>query len=296
MPIRLYCAVLCLFLPIFAFGAPLKPYTLAGTETGSVAEVETQLTGALTQQGFEVVGAYAPMEDEHLTVICVTHPTLKEAVAEAGGLRGFASVLRVGLHQVDDQVQVAFTTPAYWGNAYFQKKYEPVAEMFDQLDADLQAAMAGLDDTAMEPFGSKKGLTPKKLRAYHYKVMMPYLDDVEVLNREITYADAVEQIPAAAGENLVYAVTYPEQEMALFGIALTGQDGEAKFLPKIDFKEPRHTPFLPYEMLVVDNRVVMLHGKYRIALSFPDLSMGTFMKIMSTPGDIADAMKDLATP
>jgi hypothetical protein len=37
----------------------------------------------------------------------------------------------------------------------------------------------------------------------------------------------------------------------------------------------------------------MLHGRYRIALSFPDLTMGTFSKIMSTPGDIEDLLKQL---
>jgi len=37
----------------------------------------------------------------------------------------------------------------------------------------------------------------------------------------------------------------------------------------------------------------MLHAKYRIAISFPDLSMGQFMKIFSTPGDIEDIMKSL---
>jgi hypothetical protein len=47
-------------------------------------------------------------------------------------------------------------------------------------------------------------------------------------------------------------------------------------------------------MPVLDDRVVSLHGKYRIALSFPDLGMGRFMKIMSTPGDIADAQRTLA--
>ena len=39
--------------------------------------------------------------------------------------------------------------------------------------------------------------------------------------------------------------------------------------------------------------VTMLHGKYRIAFYWPELKMGTFMKINSTPGDIEDAMKTL---
>ena len=41
----------------------------------------------------------SPMEDQNLGVICLTHPGLTEAVAAAGGLRGFASVMRVGLQR-----------------------------------------------------------------------------------------------------------------------------------------------------------------------------------------------------
>jgi len=37
----------------------------------------------------------------------------------------------------------------------------------------------------------------------------------------------------------------------------------------------------------------MLHGRFRIALSFPDLTMGTFTKIMSTPGEIEDLLSSL---
>jgi hypothetical protein len=39
------------------------------------------------------------------------------------------------------------------------------------------------------------------------------------------------------------------------------------------------------------NEVHMLHGRFRIALSFPDLKMGTFTKIMSSPGDIQDLLE-----
>lgn len=41
------------------------------------------------------------------------------------------------------------------------------------------------------------------------------------------------------------------------------------------------------------NKATMLHGKYRIALHWPELTMGTFMKIMSTPKSIQRFMKAL---
>ena len=86
-----------------------------------------------------------------------------------------------------------------------------------------------------------------------------------------------------------------EMQLSLFGVELAGQRGEKLFLPKIDKKEPMHLTFLPYEFLVMKDKVGMLHGKFRIALSFPDLSMGTFMKISSTPGDIKNYLRLIAT-
>ena len=92
---------------------------------------------------------------------------------------------------------------------------------------------------------------------------------------------------------LVYSIEIPDKRLKLYGVGLSGELGESHFLPIIDMNTPKHTAFLPYEILVIDNEVVMLHGRYRIALSFPDLTMMTFGKIMSTPGDIEDYMQSL---
>ena len=50
---------------------------------------------------------------------------------------------------------------------------------------------------------------------------------------------------------------------------------------------------MPYEIILQGKEVTMLAGKYRIALYWPELTMGTFMKIMSTPGDIEDAFSSV---
>ena len=55
----------------------------------------------------------------------------------------------------------------------------------------------------------------------------------------------------------------------------------------------RHTAHLPYEVLVSGGRVTMLHGKFRIAQSYPDLTMGTFMKISGAPDGIAKVLGGL---
>ena len=91
----------------------------------------------------------------------------------------------------------------------------------------------------------------------------------------------------------VFVLDLPGKEVKLFGIALKGEIGEGQFVPIIDIAQQKHVTFLPYELLVVGKEVRMLHGRFRIALSFPDLTMGTFTKIMSTPGEIEDLLSSL---
>ena len=91
----------------------------------------------------------------------------------------------------------------------------------------------------------------------------------------------------------VFVRDLPGKEVKLYGIALKGETGEGQFVPIIDIAQQKHVTFLPYELLVVGKEVRMLHGRFRIALSFPDLTMGTFTKIMSTTGEIEDLLSSL---
>jgi hypothetical protein len=68
-------------------------------------------------------------------------------------------------------------------------------------------------------------------------------------------------------------------------------------MSKIDVHGTRHTAHLPYPMLVSGKKVYTLSGKFRIALSFPDLSMmgaGSFMEIMDAPPAIKKSLSALS--
>jgi hypothetical protein len=214
---------------------------------------------------------------------------LKEAINEVGGLRGLALTLRVALTKSDDGVIVSYTNPQYWGNAYWESDYDTVAELYEQLDEKLSV----LGDGTKSTFGSEKGLSEKNLKKYRYMFGMERFSDVVELKEFESFEEAIEVIDGKFkdSENLVYSVELKDKKLKLYGIAIGGEKGEDHFLPIIDITTPKHTAFLPYELFVVDNKAVMLHGRYRIALSFPDLTMGTFSKIMSTPGDIKKALK-----
>lgn len=268
----------------------LRPYVLVGTSPDDITAVEPAIIQSLTDAGFEVLGSYEPDVEPRRVVIAFSSNDLKSAVRSTGGLTGFAAALRLSLTESDNGVEIAYTTPEYWCNAYFRNDFHIVQNDVQTVSTALRSALKEFGDTPVE-YGSEKGLSVSKLQKYHYMMAMPYFDDTEVLGSYSSYKEAINQLDnifasGAPGTKLVYTTELEDEELKLYGVALTGEDGESHFMPIVDISSPNHTAFLPYEILVVGNEVHMLHGKFRIALSFPDLSMGTFMKISSTPKDI----------
>lgn len=287
-----------LFLLIIGHAQDLKPYTIGLSTLEQAKTLKPKLITALVENKFDVIGEYQVNYTDDTWVVVFTCDELKSAVQKVGGLTGFASVLRVAITTEDNTVTVSYTTPEYWGNAYFREDFEKVADNYLNLDEKLKTTMSSLGDYNGEQFGSKKGLSVKDIRNYKYMFGMPKFDDTVELESFGSFKEAVAKIDASAkksikGVSQVYKIEYPGKELALYGFGLTATDGEQKFMPVIDISSPRHTAFLPYEVLVMGDEVHMLHGRYRIALSFPDLTMGTFTKIMSTPGYIKGTLEKL---
>ncbi|MEA3288466.1 MAG: hypothetical protein U9Q77_13990 [Candidatus Marinimicrobia bacterium] len=280
-----------------SWGQTLKPYTLGAQSSESFDVVKDKTRASLQTAGFSLLGEYQPAQDETRWVFVINSPGLIEAVQSVGGLTGFASALRVALTLEDGMVNVSYTNPIYLGNAYFQKAYPEVAHHFLAADKSLVTAMADLGTISGEVFGVEKGLTVKDIRHYHYMFGMEYFEDVVELNEFSSFSvgKSIIESKLSRGGNtkLIYAYEVPGKDLKLYGIALSGSTGEEQFLPIIDISTPKHTAFLPYEILLMGNTAVMMHGRYRIALSFPDLTMTTFSKIMSTPGNIEDLMRSV---
>lgn len=266
----------------------LQPYILAATSDASLSEISVAVKNNLTAAGLEVIGEYSPAKDSNRKVFVITSDELKDAVNTIGGLTGFATVLRVALTDENGTINISYTNPVYWGNAYFGDNYDQVQSNYLTVTAKISSALFKFGEIKNIPFGTEDGLTEKSLRKYRYMFGMEKFDNVAKLNEFESYEDAVNTIDEklANSESLVYSVEFPEEKLKLYGIAISGEKGEEHFLPIIDISTPKHTAFLPYELLIVDKKAVMLHGRYRIALSFPDLTMMTFSKIMSTPGNI----------
>ncbi len=274
----------------------LKPYILGSTSDKSIELLKSELIQALESNGFEIAGSYSPASDNNRMVVVVTHPLLIESVQKTGGLTGFSAALRIAITLEGSVTNISYTDPMYMGHAYFRDDFPKVEENFNMISNNLVKTMQSVGSYKGEPFGSEDGIEPDDLHDYRYMFGMPYFDDTNVVGDFGSFEEATETIDAnlangVPNASLVYKIEIPGKDLALYGIGLSGEEGESLFLPKIDISSPKHTAFLPYEILVMDKEVHMLHGRYRIALSFPDLTMGTFTKIMSTPGNIEDMME-----
>jgi len=296
---RITGIILLTFLSIqWAVAQNLKPYILGVESTESMADMKEKVAANLEQNGIQIVGQYQPAGDEARWLMVITSQELKSAVEAVGGLTGFASTLRVAITQEEGKTLVTYTNPVYWGNAYFRGNFDKVATNYSALTTHLENAMKATGTFVGTPFGSEKGLSVKDLRKYHYMMGMPRFDDTVELGEFDNYQTAINKVNSSVDKGVpnvkeVYKVAIPGKELTLYGFALSGKEGESDFLPTIDINNPKHTAFLPYEVLVSGNKVLMLHGRYRIAIAFPDLTMGTFTKIMSTPGNIKDMLGQL---
>jgi hypothetical protein len=267
----------------------MKPFVLASRAAGDVANVAERTKAKLAAAGFEIAGTYVPYPGA--VVVAVTSDDLKAAAAQQR-FGAYAAAQRVTVTKVGEEVQVAFTNPAYMAAAYRLKAdLAPVA-------AKLVAALGHIEE-----YGPKDGKTAKELRGYHYMMSMPYFDDPWQLTRYSSQAEAIAVIEAglAAGKGRttkVYRVDVSPDE-TLFGVALAdGCGADANVMKEIDFRPLRSTGHLPYEVLLSKGEVYALHAKFRIAVNFPDLSMmgeHSFMRIRCAPDSIEGALKQAVT-
>lgn len=283
-------AMLCIARGAIAEDVILKPFVLGSKGAGTVAEKVDQAKAALAAGGFTVVGDYSPYADADILI--VTNDELKKNAAESEH-GGFGAVQRVAITKVKDEVQVSYTNPTYMASAYRMK-------------GDLSNVSAGLATALgrVEEFGAK-GMTAKQARKYHYMIGMEYFDEPDVLAEYASYEEAVQAVDTKLSANKngiskVYRVDVPGKKESVFGVAMKGATEADKYMEdrfimsEIDFRDTKSTAHLPYEVLVSDNKVYALYARFRIAISFPDLSMmgsNSFMNIMKSPDAIRDALK-----
>merc|ERR1712137_807829 len=247
------------------------PFVLAYvSETDVNSELEN-VKEKLTERNFEIVGVADPSDS--IRIVCFTSEILKERAASKK-LGGFASCLRVAITQTQSGVEVSWTNPKYLGAIC----------------------------RVQEEFGAKHPLTDAKARKYHYKVGMPYFNEPMMLGKHSSHEAACQVLEQNLASNSVhckqvYKVTVNDSE-TMYGVQVCGGDfPDTQILKKIDITSPHHTAHLPYEIAVVDNNIIALSPKFRIAIHWTDLKMvgnNSFASIMECPKFYEKTFKKLS--
>jgi hypothetical protein len=277
----------------FAQDGNLSPfYKLNASENIEFEQAKTSVENAFVGKSFELIGDYHPENSNEFRVLCFIRKDLSDLSLKSTDRGALASVIRVGIAKKDGQVNLSLLNPQYVFCAYLSN-YESDKVSLMQIVTDAKDAMTSLGGK-LEAFGGS--LTEKALKKYHYKMMMPYFDDPVELNTFSSFEEGLATIlknleNRKGHTTLVYEQIFADKKVAVFGVGLLdAEDGEGYFLPIVG---EDHIAAMPYEIILQGKEVTMLHGKYRFALYWPELTMGTFMKIMSTPGDVEDFLEGI---
>ncbi|MEA3443741.1 MAG: hypothetical protein U9R19_03355 [Bacteroidota bacterium] len=271
----------------------LSPYFNAGSFTGSITDAQAKVVDALTASGFEIIGEYQPGNNKNLKVVVYTSAEIKSTCLKVKDRGALAAALKVGFIAKANVVKISYVNPEYLFNAYFMDEYTTHKTMLAGIAENIKSTL-NLFGTNPKAFGGAVELDD--LREYQYMFGMEEFTDPVELKEFSSFDEGLKTISKnlaaqKGGTVKVYKLVFKEEKIAVFGIALTDkEDGEAFFLPTIG---EAHVAAMPYEIILQGKEATMLHGRYRIALHWPELTMGTFTKIMSTPGYIEDTMEAL---
>lgn len=285
--------LIILFLSTSVLGQEISPYILVGNSPNSLEESEKKINESMRSAGFEIIGQYHVENKQTLKVIVYTRKDLKEIALKIKDRGALAAALKIGLKSDGAETRISYLNPEYLFQAYFRNSYDNHSKGLEKIATEVTNALSPLGD---KNTGFGGALTVEDLRKYHYKIMMPYFTDPVELKEFSSFEEGVKTIEKnlnskKGGTQLVYRLKFPDENIAVYGIGLLDKEqGEKQFLPIIG---EDHLAALPYEIILKGNTATMLHGRYRIALHWPELTMGTFMKIRNTPGNIEDAFEGL---
>lgn len=299
--VRNFLAATCmtaLMLSMFSVKAEtyLKPFINSTNAPGDLNATIAKTKSALTGAGFQIAGEYSPWEGAH--VIVITNDTLKSNAAKSE-MGGFGAMQRVSIAKVDGNIQVSYTNPVYMAHVY------RLSSDLSGIRSQLKSALGG----AGKEFGSEKGMTAEYLSEYEYSGMefiMPEFDKVYDLAEYDSYEEAIKIVEAglaahAGGTTKIYRIDIPGKNETVFGVGMSGGtadedvecSGDDYIRQRVDGEALKGIAHFPYDLMVMEGEVISLHVKFRIAQSWPDLSMVagdyTFFKIMCAPPTIEDA-------
>jgi hypothetical protein len=256
---------------------------------GNIQAVAAAAESRLEAQGFKLVGKYFIKGNPGVGVVVVTDADMLKHIGETGEQTIVGAGIRVG---VKADGTVSYMNPDYWYRAYFRKNFSNVEKTVENIQGRLAKALG-----AGENFGGDE--SARSLSNYRYMVGMERLDSSKNLLKETDSFDAAVKVvrdnlaKKVADTSKVYEVVIPGKQLAVFGVAFNDpKTGDAAWMKAIE--QPETVAAVPYEIFVMGKEIHALHARYRLAVSFPDTGMGTFMRISHIPGEISDTLSQVA--
>ena len=285
----------CMLLVLgIVFVSAISPYIRVAEISGTMDETVGKVSSVLEEAGYSVIGQYQPGSNPDLYVLVFTSDKLIKFSQKSKDRGLLASAMKVGFQNAEGKISVSILNPEYLFYAYFRELMNEDSFKSEalQISSEVITTMQKVGGI-MEPFGGD--LSGDKLIKFRYMAGMPDFDKAVDLAEFESFEQGVAAIQkglSAGGATVkVFEIINETGKTAIFGVGLKDkEEGEAHFLQIIG---ESHVAAMPYEIVIQGNMVTMLHGRFRFALHWPELTMGTFMKIKSSPGDVEDAMKGL---
>jgi hypothetical protein len=267
----------------------LSPYFSGSkVQSGDIQSVLAQVEAKLSKAGFTVLGKHTPPGLAGYGVVVVSDQAMLDVVRKMGGATIVAAPIRVGARA---DGTVSYMNPEYWARAYLRKQYPLAEKAVKATQARLAKALG-----QGKPFGGD--VDRKDLADYQYMFGMEgFESDKNLLMEHLVFEDAVKAIQDNLARNVaktskVYEIVMPDKKVAVFGVALNDpKEGEGWWVKTIGAD---NIAALPYEIYVVNNKANHLFARFRIALGWPSVGMGDFMRIVEAPGVIHDTLEVVA--
>ena len=276
----------------YSVSQEMSPYFKITETDEEISEISAQIKNVLIENGFNVIGEYAPAKNKDLFVVCFTSEELKDLSIQFKDRGALASVLKVGFVKKDGKTTVSILNPEYMFLAFWGKQLNGQESQLTAISNKVKLAFSSFGK--LEAFGGT--VDKEDLAGYHYMMMMPYFDDPDELEDFDSFEEGLatirKNLKAGKGNTIkVYEQIFEGKEIAVFGVGLLdAEEGESHFLPIIGEDNIAN---MPYEIILQGKEASALPGKYRLALFWPSLTMSQFMKISSTPGNIKDILEEL---
>lgn len=291
---RHFVIAFTVFMTISSSAMAVFPFYKIGEKNEAITTVENEINEALKSANYEILGSYNVANNTDFKVIVFTNSNIKNLALSYSDRGALAIAQKISLIYKDGKTTISLLNPKYMFHAYFQKEFEKNASiLIDETNA-IKSVFTELG-YSLSPFGGE--VIIRNLRDYQYMIGMPDFNDPVELNTYASFEEGLKTIranlEAKKGNTVkVYELVSEDKNVAVFGVGLLDvEEGEKHFLSIIGEDQ---LAAMPYEIILQGKEVTMLHGRFRFALYWPELTMSTFTKIMSTPGKVEEFMKAIS--